>query len=78
MKDFRDQHIEEALKETVGAWRPERTLRARLRRMAVVAALALATAFAIWTVLDKSGPKPSKPAPRKPVAVEILPAPATR
>lgn len=76
--DFRAHHIEKALAETVAAYRPEKTLRARLKRIAIVVALTLATVAAFWTVLYLSTPRPPKPAERRPVAVEILPPAAKR
>jgi hypothetical protein len=77
VKNFRDHHVEAALKGVIGAYRPEKTPRARLKRIAIVAALALATALGFWTVLFLSTPKPPRPATR-PVPVELLPAPARR
>ena len=79
MTDFRDHHIKKALDEAVGAYLPETTRRSRIRRIAIVAALALAAFAAFWTVLYHSTPKPGKPAAdRRPVPVQILPAPAKR
>jgi hypothetical protein len=77
--DFRDHIVKKALDETIGPWRPEKTLRSRLRRIAAVAALAIAAVAAFAFIIDLSAPRP-KPAAahRKPVAVDILPAPRER
>jgi hypothetical protein len=71
--DFRHQIVKEALDKTVGPWRPETTPRARVRRILVVVALALAVVVGFWTVLYLSTPKPRTGGERKPVAVELLP-----
>jgi hypothetical protein len=77
--DFRDHHIKKALDEAIGAYRPEKTRRSRLKRVAIVALLALVTVAGFWTALYHSTPKPAKPAAeRRPVPVQILPAPAKR
>ncbi len=73
--DFRGQIVKEALDKTIGQWRPESTRRARVRRVLVVVALALAIVVGFWTVLHLSSPKPRPPAERKPIAVDLLPAP---
>ena len=72
--DFRDQAIKDALDKTVRAYRPEKTRRKRLARIALVAALTVAAVAAFWIVLHFSTPKPApKGAKGKPVAVELLP-----
>ena len=79
MTDFRDHVVKKALDDTIGPYRPEKTLRSRLRRIATVAALAIAAAAAFAFIIDLSAPRP-KPAAanRKPVAVDIVPAPRER
>lgn len=79
MTDFRDHAVKKALDETIGPWRPEATRRARLVRIATIVALAVAAVAAFAFIIDLSAPRP-KPAAahRKPVAVDILPAPRER
>ena len=76
MTDFRDHHIQKALDEAIGPWRPETNARARRKRIAVVVALALAACAVFWTVLYFSSPKHAAPAPKM-VPIRVLPAPAT-
>ena len=74
VKDFRDQAIQNALDKAIGKYRPEKTARARLKRIAVIAALTLATVAGFWTALYISTPKPPpQGAKDKPVSVELLP-----
>lgn len=73
--DFRDHVVKKALEESVGPYRPERSLRARLKRMAIVAVLALLALLAYGSFLHHSTPRPKAPAERKPIAVELVPAP---
>ncbi len=73
--DFRQQIVKEALDKTIGPWRPEPTARGRVRRVLAVVALALAVVVGFWTVLYLSTPKPKAPPERRPVAVDLLPAP---
>jgi hypothetical protein len=73
--DSRDQIVKEALDRTVGAYRPEKTLRSRLRRVAIVAALALAAFLGFAAILHHSVLQPAPASTeRKPVSVRILPA----
>jgi hypothetical protein len=72
--DFRDQFVKTALDETVRPYRPEKTLLARLRRIGVIAALALATCVGLVVVLNRSTPRPPPPpSSGKPIAVQLLP-----
>jgi hypothetical protein len=73
--DFRDQVVKDALDKTIGPWRPEATARARRRRILVVVALTLSVVVGFWTILHLSSPHPKPPGARKPVAVELVPAP---
>lgn len=79
MTDFRDHVVKKALDETISAYRPEKTLRSRLRRIATIAALAIAATAAFAFIIDLSAPRP-KPAAanRKPISVDLLPAPRDR
>jgi hypothetical protein len=74
--DFRDEHIKRALDVAVAPYQPDPTRKARLRRIGVTAALALAVLVAYFLVLHFSTPRPgpSHPPERKPIAVELLPA----
>lgn len=77
--DFRDEVVRRALDETVGPYRPERSPRARIRRIALIAVLALVAFAAFWTVVYYSSPRHKGNAvERKPIAVDLLPAPAKR
>ena len=77
--DFRDHFIKEALDRAVGPYRPEKRLWSRVVRIAAMAALAVAACVAVWSALDHSSPKSAPPgANRKPVSVQILPAPPGR
>ena len=76
--DFRDHHIKKALDEAIGPYRPERTRRARVARIVTIAALAFATVLGFWIALHYSTPRPPPAADRRPVSVQILPAPAKR
>ncbi|HEX4942703.1 MAG TPA: hypothetical protein VFV55_00010 [Usitatibacteraceae bacterium] len=78
MKDFRDHFIEKALDKAVGAYRPDKSPRSRIARIAIIAALAFATFVGFWTILHLSTPRPGPPVERKPITVELLPAPAKR
>jgi hypothetical protein len=73
--DFRDHAIKKAVDDAVGPYRPEKRLRPRIARIAIVAALTLATCVGFWAMLHYSSTKHAKPA-AKPIAVELLPAPA--
>ncbi len=79
MTDFRDHVVKKALDDTIGPYRPEKTRRSRLRRIAAIAVLAIAVSAAFIFIVDQSAPRP-KPAAasRKPVAVDIVPAPRER
>lgn len=77
--DFRDHAIRKALDEAVGPYRPEPTRRSRFKRVAAIAALALAVSMAFIGIVNRSTPKRATPAAdRKPVSVEILPTRADR
>ena len=77
MTDFRDHHIKKALDEVVAPYRPEATPRARFRRIAAIAALALAVFAGFWAALYFSSPKhAAKPAAGKSIPVQLLPPPA--
>lgn len=77
--DFRDHHIKKALDEVVRPYRPETTPRARLRRIAAIAAIALAVFAGFWTVIYFSSPKhAAKPATGKSIPIQLLPPPAKR
>jgi hypothetical protein len=73
--DFRDHAVRKAVEDAVGPYRPEKKLRSRLVRIAMVAALTLATCLGFWAMLHYSSTKHAKPA-AKPIAIELLPAPA--
>ncbi len=75
MTDFCDHHIQKALDEAIRPYRPEKDARSRLKRIAIVVALALLTCAAFWTVLYFSSPKHAAKEPR-PVPIQVLPAPA--
>ena len=79
MTDFRDHVVKKALDETIGPYRPEKTRGSRLRRIATMVVLAIAVTAAFAFIIDLSAPRP-KPAAanRKPIAVDILPAPRDR
>lgn len=74
--DFRDQFIKEALDKAVGRYRPERRVRSRLVRIAMIAAFALAAVLGLAGIFHyaMSGIAPSA-RDRKPISVELLPAP---
>lgn len=75
MTDFRDHVVKKALDETIGAYRPETTARARNRRIAALVVLALLVAIGFWTLLHYSSPRPGPAAARgKPISVDLLPA----
>lgn len=75
MTDFRDHVVKKALDDTIGPWRPDRTPRSRLRRIATIVALAIAATAAFAFIIDLSAPRPRPAAAhRKPVAVDIVPA----
>lgn len=75
--DFRDQPVKEALDKAIGPFRPERTLRARVVRIAVVVALTVATVLAFLGIIQYSSPRPGPAAPAaKPKPIEILLVPA--
>ena len=75
--DFRDQPVKEALDKAIGPFRPERTLRARVVRIAVVVALTVATVLTFLGVIQYSSPRPGPAAPAaKPKPIEILLVPA--
>ena len=77
--DFRDHHIRKALDEVVGPYRPEATPRARLRRIAAIAAIALLVFGGFWAALYFSSPKhAAKPAAGKSIPIQLLPPPAKR
>ncbi len=71
--DFRDQIVQDALKQTVRPYRPEKTPRARARRIAIVVLLTIATCAGFWTILAVSTPKAPPPARPKAVPVQLLP-----
>jgi hypothetical protein len=75
--DFRDQPIKEALDKTIGPYRPEKTLRSRLRRMAAIAALTLVAVLGFVGIIHYSAPRPGAPAPAakpRPIEVQLVPA----
>lgn len=73
-RDFREQAVQEALDRAVGDYRPEKRLRTRLARRALVALVALATMAGFWALLHHSAPRPApKPVERKPIPVQLLP-----
>ena len=77
--DFRDHFVQKALDKAVGRYRPEKTLRSRIARMAVIAAVAVVVFAGFWAALHHSTPKPApRAAERKPIAIELLPAPGKR
>jgi hypothetical protein len=73
--DFRDQVVKEALDRTIGPWRPEKSRRARIRRVLVVVALTLVSVLGFWAVLHVSSPKGKKPPQSRPIAVELVAPP---
>lgn len=75
--DFRDQPVKEALDKAIGPFRPERTLRSRVVRIAIVVALTVVTVLAFLGIIQYSSPRPGPAAPAaKPRPVEILLVPA--
>lgn len=75
--DFRDQHIKRALDEVVSPYRPEATPRARMRRIAAIAAIALLVFAGFWAALYFSSPKhAARPATGKAIPIQLLPPPA--
>jgi len=74
-KDFRDHAIEKALDEAVPAFRPERTRRARLKRIAAVAVVTALALAAFWALLHYSSPRTGARKPAKPIPIELVPAP---
>ena len=61
--DFRDHFVQKALDKAVGRYRPEKTVRSRIARMAVIAAVALCAFAGFWAALHHSTPKPRAAAP---------------
>jgi hypothetical protein len=75
--DFRDHHVKEALDRTVGPYRPEKTARARLKRIAAIATLTLVAVLAFVGIIQVSTPRPATPAPApKPGKIDVLLVPA--
>ena len=77
MKDFRDQIVKDALDEVIAPYTPEKDPRARRRRIALVAVLALVVVLGFVGIVHISAPRGAPAAQRKPIAVELLP-PAKR
>ncbi len=77
--DFRDQFIKEALDKAVGPYRPEKTLRSRLARMAMIAVVTIAAvcglAWMFHYAMKELAPPATAP---RPITVELLPSPAKR
>ena len=82
----REHFIEEELGKVVGDFKPMEPPLARVRRWALIAAVALVTVVALWALLaDQSNPgartprfppgKAPPPPPAKPIPVQILPGP---
>jgi hypothetical protein len=71
--DFRDQFIKEALDKAVGPYRPEKTLRSRLARMAMIAVVTIAAVFGLAWMFHYAMKELAPPAPKpKPISVELL------
>jgi hypothetical protein len=73
MKDFRDQIVKDALDELIAPYRPEKDPRTRLRRIVVVALLALAAVLGFVGIVHYSAPRGAPATERKPIPVELLP-----
>lgn len=76
--DFRDQIVQDELKRIVGPYRPEKSLRQRLARMAVILVLAFAAVAGLMAILEHSTPRPAAPpakAKPRPVEIQLVPAP---
>jgi hypothetical protein len=77
--DFRDQFIKEALDKAVGRYRPEKTVRSRLARMAMIAVATIAAVLGLAGMFHYAMKELATPAAApRPITVELLPAPAKR
>jgi len=75
--DFRDQHIKEALDKAIGPFRPEKTLRARLTRIAAIAALTMVAVLGFLGIIHYSTPRPAANSPAakpRPIEIQLVPA----
>lgn len=77
--DFRDQAIKDALDKAVPRYRPERTIRSRLARIAMIAVVTVAAVFGLAWMFHYAMKELAPPAPKpKPISVELLPPPGKR
>jgi hypothetical protein len=77
--DFRDQPVKEALDKAIGPYRPERTVRSRVIRIAAIAALTVVVVLAFLGIIQYSSPRPGqKPPTAKPAAIDIILVPPKR
>jgi hypothetical protein len=73
---LRDHLVKEALDKAVGPFRPEKTLRSRLKRTVAIAVLALLAVAGFVGIIHYSAPRPAPPGPAAkpaPIEVQLLP-----